>query len=336
MKKVRYEVDPNNRLVMIGSSRERGLPKFRRVLDGKFKVGKDNSLVYHVKSPASIGESLPNQIKLEGVWSLTKDHDLRLSLVRAGLKPAKGEIVLKGAIIGAKGDSFLFAMTSKSEQGIFSTYVIQLTGSWQADENNRISFGIKKERGRTDTVAFDGVWEINKDNEIVYRYEKAELKRRSRDTHVIILRGRWHIEDDRYIRYLLENDSEGALKFKASIASFSGNYIKYEFGAAIGRKKNPLKGAVTIFGSWKIKNGLGLLFEFEKKGNGPGRISFAAEASIADKGTVVFRIKKSIGADSEFELELSRKLLGGDGEAFIRILSSGEEKAVYAGAGFRW
>ena len=44
MQKIRYEIDPHNRLV-------RRLPRFRKVIDGKFKIDKKNTLIYHVKAP---------------------------------------------------------------------------------------------------------------------------------------------------------------------------------------------------------------------------------------------------------------------------------------------
>jgi hypothetical protein len=35
-------------------------------------------------------------------------------------------------------------------------------------------------------------------------------------------------------------------------------------------------------------------------------------------------------------LELSRKIFEGDGEAFMRILKTGREVAIYAGGAWRW
>ncbi len=80
MQKARYEVDPYNRLVINEDGAGSGLQKFRRVLDGQFKVGEDNHLSYHIKTPLSEDEKIPHQVKLLGDWSLTDNHELRLAL----------------------------------------------------------------------------------------------------------------------------------------------------------------------------------------------------------------------------------------------------------------
>ena len=43
MQKVRYELDPYNRLVLTGTGEKSDLPKFRKVLDGKFKTNENNN-----------------------------------------------------------------------------------------------------------------------------------------------------------------------------------------------------------------------------------------------------------------------------------------------------
>ena len=51
MKKIQYETDPHNRLVIAGSGKKSGLPKFRQVIDGRFKIDEKNDLSYRVKAP---------------------------------------------------------------------------------------------------------------------------------------------------------------------------------------------------------------------------------------------------------------------------------------------
>ena len=49
MPKVRYEVDPHSRLIIKKTGRKSQVPKYRHVADGRFKIGKKNSLTYHIK-----------------------------------------------------------------------------------------------------------------------------------------------------------------------------------------------------------------------------------------------------------------------------------------------
>src|SRR3989338_11470111 len=99
MQKVRYEIDPHNRLIVNKTGKDRALPEFRKVIDGEFRADKDNNLSYHVKSPFLEGEDIPHQIKIKGNWSLADNHNLRLSLDKSGRKTFGDEITLQREII---------------------------------------------------------------------------------------------------------------------------------------------------------------------------------------------------------------------------------------------
>lgn len=78
--KVHFEVDPYNRLVIAGTDKKTGVQRFRHVITGYFKTDKNNSLTYYVKTPTPEGAQIPHQIKLQGNWSLTDEHNLQLTL----------------------------------------------------------------------------------------------------------------------------------------------------------------------------------------------------------------------------------------------------------------
>ena len=194
MEKIRYEIDPYNRLILGDSGAKSDLPKFRQIIDGQFKIDEDNSLSYRVKSPlpedgnipyrslqgnSGTGQ-VPHQIKLKGQWSLTDDHELRLTLDGQGRQTFGDRITLQGEILDVNESSLLFAVTTTTKEATRSTYLLNLTGIWKADEFNRLSFHIKKESGRYDILTFNGVWEINKNHEIIYQYEKARLIRKKK------------------------------------------------------------------------------------------------------------------------------------------------------------
>lgn len=66
-------------------------------------------------------------------------------------------------------------------------------------------------------------------------------------------------------------------------------------------------------------------------------IVFGAEAELTAKDKISFKLRnehsKEIGGG---EVELSRKILKGDGQAFLRFLKSKPESAILIGVGFRW
>jgi hypothetical protein len=337
MKKIQYEIDPYNRLVVSGSGKSSGLPKFRRVIDGRFSLDKGNNLSYRVKSPLPEDGNIPHQIKLKGEWSLTDDHDLRLTLDGQGRQTFGDRITLQGEILDVNKNSLLFAVTTTTKDNTGSTYLLDLAGTWKADENNRLSFNVKKEDGRYDILSFNGIWEINKNHQIIYQYEKARLIRKKRELRALIFKGYWDIKDAVRVSYLLGKGTDSSFDFRTSAGIFREKYIKYELGIGSTGRTDPVRRTVTLFGRWSLKKDAGLIFEIEYENKKTKRIIFGAEARLTDKDTVSFKLKNDMeNKDIGVDLELSRKILKGDGEAFLRLLKSNRESAVYAGAAWRW
>ena len=337
MKKIRYETDPHNRLVISDSGKKSGLPKFRRVIDGRFSLDKNNDLSYRVKASLAEDEQVPRQIKLKGEWSLTDDHRLRLTLDGQGRQTFGDRMTLQGEILDVNKNSLLFAVTTTTKDNTRSTYVLNLEGVWKADENNRLSFRVKREGGRYDILSFNGIWEINKNHQIVYRYEKARLIRKKSLTHTLVFKGYWDIKDAVRISYILGKGTDSSFDFNTSAGVFKEGYIKYELGIGLAARSDPVRRTVTLSGKWNLKKDAGLIFEAEYENNKTKKIVFGADARLTDRDTVSFRLRndtdnKDIGA----ELELSRKIFNGGGEAFLRLLKDNRESAIYAGAAWRW
>ena len=361
MEKIRYEIDPYNRFVLDGYGKKSDLPKFRKVIDGRFKTDKFNNLSYHIKAPyhslrsdagqvphhslrsdagqapLSEDDNIPHQIKLKGEWSLTDNHELRFTLDKLSRQTLGDQITLQGEILDVHENSLLFALTTTTKENTQSTYVVNLGGWWKADENNRLSFYIKKEEGRYDILTFNGVWEINKNHQIIYQYEKAQLIRKKRQTHTLTLKGYWDIKDKARVSYVLSKGTGSVFDFKTSAGIFKEGYIEYELGIGLTNRTEPIKKTVALFGRWNLKRDVGLIFEIEYENKKMKQIVFGADARLTDKDTISFKLKdelknKNIGAS----LELSHKILKGDGEAFLRVLASRNESAIYAGAAWRW
>ena len=334
MEKVRYETDPFNRLVVSGVGR--GVPRQRRVLDGVFKASKDNSLIYHVKSPIPETAEAPHQVKLKGAWSLSSGHNLCFTVDK--LKRGGGDsLELSGDIIDVRGNAILFSVTTRRSDGSQTTYVLELTGTWQADKNNRLTFGVKREKSRYEILTFTGAWEVGGNNELIYRYEKTGLLRRAKTVHEIVFKGHWQIGPGSMLSYALDARADSVFHFKASFGICGDNYIKYEIGVMLGSKRKPIRRTVTLFGAWNIARGTGLFFEVECADGSAYRISLGAQARVTKRDTIELTLKDlNSRKDLGMKLELSHSLLEGDGAAFLRLLKSKEETAVFVGAGFRW
>ncbi|MCX5666075.1 MAG: hypothetical protein NT036_03390, partial [Candidatus Omnitrophica bacterium] len=273
----------------------------------------------------------------KGEWSLTDDHELRLTLDGQGRQTFGDRITLQGEILDVNRNSLLFAVTTTTKDNTRSTYVLNLGGTWKADENNRLSFHIRKEAGRYDILSFNGIWEINKNHQIIYQYEKARLIRKKKQCHTLIFKGYWDIREKFRISYLLGKGTDQSFDFITSIGIFTEKYIKYELGIGSNDRVDPVRRTITLFGRWNLKKDAGLIFEIDYENNKTREMVFGVDARLTDRDTVLFTLKNDkeksdIGAN----LELSHKILKGDGEAFLRVLRSNRESAVYAGAGLRW
>ncbi|MGB2630577.1 MAG: hypothetical protein WBD24_06700 [Candidatus Omnitrophota bacterium] len=337
MPSIRYELDPYNRLILAETGKKTDLTKFRRVLDGRFKIDKNNVLSYHIKTPVSAKENIPHQLKLKGEWALTDDHDLCLTLDKQGRDTLGDKITLKGKILDVKENSLLFAVTTKTKENTRLTYVLELGGTWKADKNNRLTFHVKKEKGRHDILTFKGAWEIDKSHQIVYEYEKAILLRKTRVHHTLTFKGHWGVTGRSRISYEFSKRSDSAFDFKTSAGIFKDNEIKYELGIGLSGRPKPVKRTLTLFGRWKLVKNVGLVFETKYRDKKPYSMVFGADARLTDKDTLLFKLKNDIeNKDIGAELELSHKILKGDGEAFVRLLKSKQESAVYIGGAWRF
>lgn len=336
MKKVRYEVDPHNRLVIEKTGRKTRLSRYRRVINGIFKIDKKNRLIYHVKSPIPDGIDIPHQIKLKGRWSLTDDHNLRLTFDKWKRETFGDRLTLQGHIIDVKKNALLFSITTKTKDEALSTHILKLQGEWQADKYNRLIFRVNRERGKHDILIFNGVWKIDKNHRVIYQYQKARLIRKRKKLHTLTFRGHWDITDKTRISYVIDKETGSLFNFKATLDTFEHNYIKYRLGIGLSHKAKPQRRLITLFGTWKIKKGMGLIFEVEYEKREVHAILFGAEARLTKKDMISLRLKNSKDEELGAELKLSRRLLKGDGEAFLRLLKSERELVITAGAGRRW
>jgi len=130
--KIRYEIDPHNRLVYEKTGKKSKVPRFRTVLDGKFEIDKKNRVTYHVKQPQVY--KTPQQLRLRGRWSLDKDRNLVLSLNKWGNQIAGNKLTIKSEIMDADANKLSFAVTTKDSEGKTHIYILRLGGRWQAKE----------------------------------------------------------------------------------------------------------------------------------------------------------------------------------------------------------
>lgn len=337
MQKFRYELDPYNRVIVEQPGKSSDLPLSRRVLDGRFRLDPNNNLSYHIKSPFAGKDTIPNQLRLRGKWSLTKEHDLKLTLDKSARRTFGDKLTLQGQVIDVRANSLLFAVTTKSKEGVRSTYVINFSGVWNADEHNRLSFRIKKERGKYDILTFNAAWQINRHHQVVYKYEKARLLRKKRINRILTFKGCWDVQDKFRISYLLDGSAESKFTFRTAAGIFADKYIKYEAAIRLARRLRPVRRIIHLSGRWKLNKDFSLVFEVEYE-NGRKRyaaVSTDAKLTARDKLRVKIKFGKGV-KDISANIKFSHVIISGKGEAFLRAVASRRKSAIYAGAACRW
>lgn len=319
--KIRYEIDPFNRLI---------IPGFRQIIDGEFKIDKNNALSYVLKAPRS--SSTPQQLKLIGSWSLDKNHNLVLTLNKENNQLAGKKITLQGEVIRAKADKIEFLISSKDKNGQAHLYILGLSGTWQADKNNRLKFLVQRKNDTQDELTLSGTWEVDRRNQIVYTYTKTNLKRKVKVKQSLTFKGYWNITDKQRLTYVLNEETGSGFDFKVSFGEPLGRGLRYELG--IGA--NPKKKKIMLFGAWKLNKKIGLVFEMPCEGNRINSISFGATCKLDKDKQLELNLKDSQKNDLGIKLKFSRAFLDNQGEAFIQTLKQGKEIVFSLGAGFRW
>ena len=328
--KIRYEIDSHNRLVYEKTGKKSAVPRFRTVVDGKFEIDKDNQITYRVKKVQ--GSDIPQQLNLKGKWALDKDHNLVFTLDKWGNQITGNKLTIESELIDAKDNMLSFALTTKDSKNNTHIYIIKLGGRWQADEYNRFTFNVKKETGSTDKIILRGAWEVNNQNEIIYTYEKSTHGKKEKIIKTITLKGYWDIAGKHRIKYVLSKEIESEFDFKVSVGKPAARGLEYEIGVGA----SPRKKTIMLFGSWKISKNLGVSFEMPCAKGKIRRVILGGWVKFDKNHKLKIRLQNKTGEDLGIDVKLSKNILEGQGEAFIRALRTQKEVSVVAGIGFRW
>ncbi|MFA5038120.1 MAG: hypothetical protein WC732_00385 [Candidatus Omnitrophota bacterium] len=313
--KVRYEIDPHNRLVRTGGG-------LRQVLDGVFKLSGKNALSYHVKRP--VASETPQQIKFSGNWSLNSRDQLVFSLDKWNRQIASNKLVLKTELLSASGRELVFTLTSRDVKGANRVSLLNLQGTWQADKNNRLVFGVEKGPRKKDLLILQGAWQLNKRHEIEYVFG-------GRQGVLVSLKGRWAMKGSRTLSYAIKGGSS-ILEFRASLQQALANKLVFVMG--IGGE--PAKKKIIFMGSWRLKaeRPTALVFETTAIEGNFSSFMFGASLSPAKGAGFSLELKANQGESLGIALVLSKEM--GTGQGFLRLQKSPEGIGAFAGYGCEW
>ena len=270
---------------------------------------------------------------VEGVWEMGAGGEIRYR--RRG---SDEEVALTADLLSVDPNSLTFRLREDRQQEDVRSRQMSLRGRWKADDGNRLTFLVEREEGPQEVLTLEGGWEVGPKNEILYRFERTDLKRGSRSLQEIRFEGYWELGKERGLAYVLDADTGSAFRFRgafqtASIRQKSGA-LRYQIGLEAEGKRRLQ--TVTLFGKWKLSRDLSLEFEVPYSGGFRRAISFGATYSWDGRTAVSARLTTPGGGPLGLELTLHREFLRGQGEAFVRLRRSLEGTAAEAGVRVRW
>ena len=330
MLKPSYSVDSSNRLVI---SRE----KNKIIPDGRFTISEGNGLTYWLNEPLDWRRKygLTQEIKFEGNWKLNNNYDLELDLSQNTRKSPEEKIVLKGEIISTDRDTLAFEMKSQDKSGKNEFQIIKLSGSWASDKENSLIFLADKGEN-SDTLKLGVGWKLNKDQQIIYTYEKTNLKTKVKDIRVLTFSGAWEINQNNVLTYLFSTGSRSRFDFRAQIETPTiypqAGKIKYRLGAGLKNDNSEQGKIITLYGVWKFDRKLGIIFEMEYGKGNVQALEFGADINLAPKDKIILSLvsqeRKPLGLKVTFSHRFLKKL---DAEAYLKFKALREESAVETG-----
>lgn len=316
--KLKYSINNDNKFLIKPSKAKDAI-----LAKGRLKVDKNNRLAYLLDEPLKWRKSygLPAKIIFKGKWRLNSNHDLEMVLDKSS-KQFEGDVLtIKSSIISVDKNKLVFEVKSFDAEGLLHAQIIKLSGVWFADEDNRLSFKVQKRI--PDTLTFEASWQLNNNQQIVYIYQKTELKTKSKITQTLIFEGFWQFNNVSRLVYILKGSTESKFDFRAQIESPSiypeEGLIKYRLGLGVRKNSSKEDNIIFLYGDWKINRDLSLNFQIDHKNGLVSQLQFAAQVSFG-KLEVIFALKDRRAEPLNTSVTFTYSFLKAtDTSAFLRL-----------------
>jgi hypothetical protein len=334
---VRYAFDDGHRLIVHERARPHGPPRLVRILDGTVTTDRHNRLLYRVDSSSGIaGTPGPQTVQLDGAWALTPAHELALTL-RESDQRERHTVYLKGALVQAEANALVFALRRSAGQDLRAARRLTLSGRWQADARNRLTFLVGKADGSEDRLTLQGGWEVGKRHELLYRYRQRSAGR-VREEHTLGFEGRWDITRADRLVYRLTGSDDSAFEFRASLQSPSLNArdgrLIYQVGIGVAGGRTETRN-VNLFGTWKLNRDLSVSFEVPYAHGRVQAIRFEGQARVGPRDRIAVALLNSERQPLGLSVTFTRELVP-DAGLFLRLRKEAEERSLVGGVHVRF
>lgn len=330
--KYRYSINNNNQLIIKHANKRRPL-----IANGEFSIDKYNQLIYWLNEPSLWKRqyNLPHKVSFKGNWNLNPNYDLELILNKTKEQFLGDRLVLKGEIISTDTDALSFEIKSLDRLGLSHIQLLKLNGFWGVDAYNRLGFIIKK-KTQDDIITLEGIWQINKNQQIIYNYEKTDLKTKSKILHTFSFEGFWQMNNSNRLTYILKRSLNSRFDFRVQIESPNlypkDGLIKYRLGIGLRKDNSSQIKIISLFGNWKFNRKLGLIFQMDYGKDKIQVMEFGTNIHLNKKDEIIFSLtnkrQEPLGINITFRHRFLKKNFA---ETFLRLKKLERESAIETG-----
>lgn len=206
--------------------------------------------------------------------------------------------------------------------------LLKIKGTWHANAQNELCFEADLHRGPPQTYTFKGAWQVDKNQQIEYRFADG--------LSTLVFKGHWDISSASRLAYILEGSSTSRFVFKAQLESPSLSPKKGElrFRLGSGIRKSRLGGRrpiVILYGEWKIGRNLGLIFQMDYGRGQVKAMEFGAAVTFG-RNKIDFMLRDKRGQSWGARLTLTHKFLRvSNAQAFIKLEANRKQYGIDGG-----
>ncbi len=263
-------------------------------------------------------------VTLDGTWSLTNDHDLCLTFDGTQDTDFGDKVILEGTIKDVSANELSFEITNRTDPDKVKIETVALSGVWEADENNKLIFKVKRESGRHDILTFNNTWVIDEKNRIIYNYEKASLIFKKQEKTQLVFKGTWDITKENRLYYELSQSTDSGFDFKLGTSILEKNQIKGKI--MVGQSEQD----ISITGQWKVSKDVGLSFEVNYADGQFKPIIFGGDIALNDKDNLSLKFGNGL------DIKLTQDILDGKADFFTAAHSGKDEDRAEWGLDWRF
>ncbi len=243
-------------------------------------------------------------LRLKGSWRLDEQHQLSYQVEGKGFESLPRMLKFQTDLVSLDHNALGVLITHSSKGFAEQTVVFQLKGQWIVDRYNRLRFKVKRMKGSSDRLRFDGHWDLNQEHHIVYTAQQTA----TREKQKLVLKGQWKMLDDRYLAYYFQLGKHDPLIIRAYLQTrhirSKKDHIRYRWGVGFHKSKRSYR-KISFWGLWKVSHDLDVQFSLDQNRAG-WTYRFTVKALAWTGGRWMLSLKHTQRSRSTLQLRLDQ------------------------------